>query len=447
MNYLSRFGLVVATSLALSVSWSNASDWAGGSGNWSSDGSPGWNGTGVPNAVGAIANFGDIVAGTTTQDIAGGVTIGTLSFTSSANVSRTIANTNGITFNNGGTGATISNSNANAGTTNALILGAGTYTLADDLFITNTGGSTAGNGSVQILGTLTGNGNITISNVANTVNSSTSFPGAIRFQTGVNTFVGNVLIQKGAVTFNNAASFGGAGNTITLGQTGQGSVTLMSTAGVTTANPIVVAANTGGTTVLGSASTGASTFSGPITLNGDLTYRSFSTNAAGSTISGVVSGVGGITFTNNGAAGNISRITNSANTYSGGTTLTAGTLLVTAGGALGTGNISITAGTITLGTGGAVQNFVNDSATFSIASGATANLNYTGTDTVGALVIGGVAQTAPGTYGSATSGADFQFAQFAGTGTFMVVPEPATYVLFGVGLLVCAQRFRRAKKQ
>src|SRR6476659_9091622 len=97
----------LAAPLALSISLAihaQAASWTGGTGNWSSDLSPGWNGTGVPNAIGAIANFGDIVTGTTTQDVVGGVTVGTISFSSTANVSRTITNTNGITLNQDGAG-------------------------------------------------------------------------------------------------------------------------------------------------------------------------------------------------------------------------------------------------------------------------------------------------------------------------------------------------------
>jgi fibronectin-binding autotransporter adhesin len=290
-------------------------------------------------------------------------------------------------------------------------------------------------------------GRFSINNVSNSVTSSTVFAGAVRFQTGVNTFVGSVLVQNGAVTFNNASSFGGAGNTVTLGQSGQGSVTFMSTNALTLASPIVVAAGTVGTTVFGSASTGASVYSGTVTLNGNVTYNSFSTNPSGSTISGVVSGPGSITFTNNGAAGNTSRLTNAGNTFSGGTTVSAGTLLATVGGALGTGNISLTASgvTLTLGTGVAAQDFINDSASISIVSGATANLNFTGTDNVFGITLGGVAQTMFGTYGSAASGAMFQSTDFAGLGTLTLIPEPATYMLFGVGLLLCAQQFRKRR--
>src|SRR5438067_12900686 len=63
------------------LAFSAASDWTGGSANWSSNTVPGWNGTGVPDAPGAIADFGAgaNVNGTSVVDI-GGVTVGTISF-------------------------------------------------------------------------------------------------------------------------------------------------------------------------------------------------------------------------------------------------------------------------------------------------------------------------------------------------------------------------------
>ena len=79
-------------------------------------------------------------------------------------------------------------------------------------------------------------------------------------------------------------------------------------------------------------------------------------------------------------------------------------------------------------------------------SGAFANLNYTGTDVVGGIVLNGVPQLVFGTYGSPASGADFQSADFLGMGTLTLIPEPATYMLLGFGVLVCAQQFRRKKK-
>jgi autotransporter-associated beta strand protein len=48
-------GLALASLLALTPPLSAQSTWSGISGNWSSNASPGWNGTGVPNAAGATA--------------------------------------------------------------------------------------------------------------------------------------------------------------------------------------------------------------------------------------------------------------------------------------------------------------------------------------------------------------------------------------------------------
>ncbi len=79
-------------------------------------------------------------------------------------------------------------------------------------------------------------------------------------------------MPKGAGPFNLAAVFGSAANIITLGQSGKGGATLMSTAGVILATiPIVVAAGTGGTSywVRSSARCGG-TYSGTVTLNGNL---------------------------------------------------------------------------------------------------------------------------------------------------------------------------------
>jgi hypothetical protein len=68
---------------------------------------------------------------------------------------------------------------------------------------------------------------------------------------------------------------------------------------------------------------------------------------------------------------------------------------------------------------------------------------------VSGITLGGVVQTAAGTYGSTTSGADFQSADFVGTGTLLLasVPEPSTWAMIavGAGLLAGVQSFRRKK--
>jgi hypothetical protein len=154
MTKSTKLALLLAASLSFALNSTHASDWAGGGGNWSSDAAIGWNGTGVPNGIGAIANFGAAPAAnsTTGQDVAG-VIVGTVSYNhGNGNFSRTITLTNALTLNQDSAGAgfaTISNTNTNAGASNALIFSTGSLVLGDDLFISNTGASTASNGSIQ----------------------------------------------------------------------------------------------------------------------------------------------------------------------------------------------------------------------------------------------------------------------------------------------------------
>jgi autotransporter-associated beta strand protein len=381
------FVLLLAVLAPLSA---RASTWTGSSGNWSSNGNPGWNGTGVPNAQGAIAAKTDALQATTNQDIAAGVTVGTLSLSGSTNISWTFTLVNSITFNQDGAGAgaaTISNTNSFAGVANALTLGNAStqaITLADDLLISNTGGSTNPAGAIQIGGKIGGTGNITLSNIGNSASA-----GYIRIQNGGNNFTGTVLVQKGATTFNMANSFGGvAGNTITLGQSGQGSATLVSTAGINVPNNVVVASGSGGTLILGSTSTSNFTgYSGTLTLNGDVSLTSLSTVGTNTlTFSGAVSGNGGITKIGTGAA----TLSSGSNSYGGGTTVSQGALNVAATSSLGamTGSLAVSnpnsgAGTVVALTLNSAQTVGSLSGTIAApSSGAnSATINLTGVST------------------------------------------------------------------
>ena len=115
-------------------------------------------------------------------------------------------------------------------------------------------------------------------------------------------------------------------------------------------------------------------------------------------------------------------------------------MIATANGAFGSGGINLNAASVTLTLQGGVNpNFIADTASLTIGFASdVVNLNYTGTEVVGGLIVLGVSQ-APGTYSSA------DFAEFAGAGTITVVPEPTTVAMMvlGAGLLVGAQRFRR----
>lgn len=127
-------------------------------------------------------------------------------------------------------------------------------------------------------------------------------------------------------------------------------------------------------------------WNGPITLNADMVIN----NHFNFTATNTVSGVGGIT-----KSGGNKTIFSGTNTYTGATTVTAGTLQCNSPDSLGGGDL--------------------------IVDGGKVNLNYTGTKTIASLTLGGTVQTATGTYGSVASGADFQDdAYFEGNGTVTI---------------------------
>ena len=140
-----------------------------------------------------------------------------------------------------------------------------------------------------------------------------------------------------------------------------------------------------------------------------------------------------------------------ANTYTGASTVSEGTLAVSTNGGLGKGNVTIAAGgTLTLAVGVTAAHNASTSTTLTLAATSTINLNATtvGTvqDTYGAIVIAGVSQTLPGAYGSATSGAEHVFPEFTGSGEILLaaVPEPGTWawLVAGTGLLCAGGRCR-----
>ena len=190
---------------------------------------------------------------------------------------------------------------------------------------------------------------------------------------------------------------------------------------------------------------GANTFTGPITVGVALggkspilaivgagklgssgTYANSINNATGSTflysssaaqtLSGVVSGGGMVKVSGPG-----SLKLSAANTYTGGTTITGGTLEVSGSIA---GNVTNTAGVLKLDNTTALATTAIVSLAASPAAGAV-NLNYTGSQTVKALYFGGV-QQAIGTWGGTGSGAaNINPAFAANTGVLNVTTGPA----------------------
>jgi autotransporter-associated beta strand protein len=225
-----------------------------------------------------------------------------------------------------------------------ISLGSGTLTLADDLVVSNSGGSTV-SASVSISSDIGGSGNLTLYNVAN---STTVAPITL---TGNSTFTGNISIQKGAVTFSysSGSSLGNVADAITLGSAGNGSATLISTASATTLrNNVTVASGSGGTLLLGSSSGAASDtiFGGTLTLNDNLTITSSKASGAFVRFTNVVSGVGGLTKIGTGAV----RL-NGANTYTGATVINEGTLIVNGTHSAGAGAYTVNSGGTLSGTG------------------------------------------------------------------------------------------------
>lgn len=297
--------------------------------------------TAFPNGQGDSALNIQTVNASVTQSTPGGVTVGTIGHDAvNVNTSWAIATTTPITLDQDAGGplsATIRNTNASATTGNSLsITGLGGLILADNLSVTNSGGSTNTNGSIQLSTIISGTGNITFTNASNNVSAGQIAVNA------ANTFTGSSTIATGAVTFNNNTSFGVAANTINLGMTGGGSASLVSSASVTLANPIVTATGSGGTLVLGGKNATQTTYSGTVTLNDSVTLTSATTVASGAArttaFTNTISGTGGVTVTGtSNAIGFVSL--SGANTYQGGTNVNSGTLLVSnASGSSATGS-------------------------------------------------------------------------------------------------------------
>ncbi len=235
---------------------------------------------------------------------------------------------------------------------------------------------------------LSGSGTITDSGAAATLTDT---------QTTSTTFSGNIT---GAVALNMDGSggeldiLGGSadsytgGTTVTAGELmdgapaagfGTGAITVDDNAtlaipgsgsGVTFSNALTLGSSAGGATL---SDTGFSTWSGPITLIGTSDTLASSSSL---TVSGVISGsVALVTSSLGGGSIKLS----AANTYSGGTTVTAGTLTVTNSTGLGSGTATVSGGTggptlaIDLATSGTIANNIVDNANISVvpSSGTT----------------------------------------------------------------------------
>ncbi|MGH8100085.1 MAG: autotransporter-associated beta strand repeat-containing protein [Chthoniobacterales bacterium] len=221
-------------------------------------------------------------------------------------------------------------------------------------------------GSTQTV-TIGSGGTMVISGVISSTNNVTiakEGAGTLTLS-GTNTYAGGTALNAGTLNINNASALGTGAFTIASGSNG---VIDNTTAGAITLTTNNAQAWNGDFTFTGTQSLNLGT--GAVTLGAS---RTVTVNANNLTVGGVISGSGfGLTKAGNGAL-----TLSGANTYTGGTTLNAGTLNINSATALGTGAFTINGGTINNTTAGAITLTNNNAITLgaNFTFGGTQNLN------------------------------------------------------------------------
>jgi fibronectin-binding autotransporter adhesin len=314
--------------------------------------------------------------------------------------------------------------------------------LNDDLIATaNQQNTTSAAHSLNLTGAMSGAGGFTKAG-----------DGGATFGTGTKTYNGATNINGGRMRISSAAS---PTNTSSFTINSGGQVELISAATYTLGTGSVNLNGAGPTTGQFSPfpgalrqSTGlAITLNNPVNLQSDSTIHVQGAAGGSLTLSGVVNGVGKLTFTAPNSNADIGKLVLSGpNVYSGGTLITGGTLELSGAAAkLGSGDVVVNnalsiASTAVLSILSGVSNAIADGAMLSLAGGAagTAKLGSGIDDTVGSLVLGGATQLLPGTYGSSLSGATFQNdTYFSGPGVVRLataVPEASSFLCVGLAL-------------
>lgn len=314
-------------------------------------------------------------------------TTGTVTVSSGAQLQLegTITVNRPITIN--GTGVSSDGAIRNNSGTNALT---GTITLASASSIVNNGGTLSMDAATAIAGstfplTLGGTATTTVTGIISGSGLFTKEGTGTVILTATNSFSGNKVVAGGAINVQLAGALGAAG-TITVNS----GAALQIQGGITFARPITingtgVGGNTGairnisgdnifsGTITLGSASrihsdAGTCSLTAATAINGSGQTVTFGGNATVN-VTGVIGTVAGAVIKeNNGTA-----IFGTANTYTGGTTITTGFLTMRNASALGT------SGTITVSSGGTLQLENN------ITVSRVLNINGVGASTTGAI--------------------------------------------------------------
>ncbi len=239
-----------------------------------------------------------------------------------------ISSSSGLTMGD----STTLNINGVSPTINSLSLGSG-------VTITGTGTSTlANNITLPASLTLGGTGTLTLSGVLTGGNGFTKSGAGTVILSNANTFTGAVAINAGSLSVSNTNALSGVSG-VTIGSSSVFDVNNISL------GFSAITFNSGSSLT----GTGTATFTNDIVIP-----TSFSVGGAGSlTLSGILSGSNGLTKT---GAGTVTL--SNTNTYTGNTTINAGTLSISADANLGAAPSSPTAGSIAFG-GGTLKTTAN----------------------------------------------------------------------------------------
>jgi hypothetical protein len=225
--------------------------------------------------------------------------------------------------------------NATATTYTAVLSGAG-FALNADLAVSNVSSDTSLVNGLNLARNTTGSGNITVTTYNNISGANDNFGlGRILLSGDNSAWSGGLTVARGTISLGgNAVNAAGTG-TITIGTASDAfgaGVTFFPSGsnGTTVTYPNNIAVTTGGFRAIKGGGTNHSvTFSGPITLNGDLTVdHTWSATDRRIALTGAITGTGGLNITRAGGnAGTTVVLSGTGKDYTGNTTVASGASL------------------------------------------------------------------------------------------------------------------------